>query len=156
MLERFAAGEPRLGRSLALPEGSLRVMRGRIAAGEPRLGRSLALPIVGVGVGVVVEEGAGFGLGVVAAVGLEAAEFGQGAVEHALEALFGGEEAFEGGVGAGAEVGAVGVVEGGAEGAGDEEAGAEGLGRELERRGEGREGRVVVVEVVVFFAEFFE
>jgi hypothetical protein len=126
----------------------------RFAAGEPRLGRSLALPIVGVGVGVVVEEGAGFGLGVVAAVGLEAAEFGQGAVHHALQALFGGEEAFEGAMGAGAVV--VGVVGGGAEGAGDEEAGAEGFGVELDARGQGREGGVVVVEVVVFFAEFFE
>ena len=42
------------------------------------------------------------------------------------------------------------------EGAGDEEAGGEGVGGELDGVGEGREGGVVVVEVVVFLAEFFE
>ena len=62
------------------------------------------------------EEGAGLGLGVVAAVGLEAAEFLEGAVHHALQALFGGEEAFEGAVRAGAV--ALGVVGGGAGGRG--------------------------------------
>jgi hypothetical protein len=100
------------------------------------------------------EEGAGLGWGVVAAVGLEAAEFLEGSVHHALQALFGGEEAFEGAIGAGAVV--FGVVGGGAEGAGDEEAGGEGFGRELDGVGEGREGGVVVVEVIVFLAEFFE
>jgi hypothetical protein len=100
------------------------------------------------------EEGAGLGWGVVAAVGLEAAEFLEGSVHHALQALFGGEEAFEGAIGAGAVV--FGVVGGGAEGAGDEEAGGERFGRELDGVGEGREGGVVVVEVVVFPAEFFE
>jgi hypothetical protein len=100
------------------------------------------------------EEGAGLGLGVVAAVGLEAAEFLEGAVHHALHSLFGGEEAFEGAVGAGAVV--VGVVGGGTEGAGDEEAGGEGFGGEFDGVGQGWEGGVVVVEVVVFLAEFFE
>jgi hypothetical protein len=72
-------------------------------------------------------------------------------VHHSLEALLGGEEAFEGGVGA-AAVGAR-VIDGGAEGAGDEEAGAEGLRGEIDL-GEGLFG---VVEVVgVSFAELAE
>jgi hypothetical protein len=88
---------------------------------------------------------------VVAALGLEVAEFFEGAVDHSLEALLGGEEAFEGGIGAAVMV--VGVVDGGAEGAGDEEAGAEGLGREVDRRW----GVAVVrIEVVVSLAEFLE
>jgi hypothetical protein len=91
---------------------------------------------------------------VVAAVGLEAAEFAEGSVHHALQALFGGEQAFEGAMGAGAVV--VGVVGGGTEGAGDEEAGGEGFGGEFDGVGQGREGGGVVVEVVVFLAEFFE
>jgi hypothetical protein len=88
---------------------------------------------------------------VIAALGLEVAEFSEGAVHHSLEALLGGEEAFEGGVGA-AAVGAR-VIDGGAEGAGDEEAGAEGLRGEIDL-GEGLFG---VVEVVgVSFAELAE
>jgi hypothetical protein len=92
-------------------------------------------------------------VGVVAALGLEVAEFFQGAVDHSLEALLGGEEAFEGGVGAAVVV--VGIVDGGAEGAGDEEAGAEGLGGKVDRRWW---GSVVVVgiEVVISLAEFLE
>jgi hypothetical protein len=89
---------------------------------------------------------------VVAALGLEGAEFSEGAVHHSLEALLGGEEAFEGGVGA-AAVGAR-VVGGGAEGAGDEEAGAEGLRGEPDLRE--RLFGVVEVVVVVPFAEFLE
>jgi hypothetical protein len=49
-----------------------------------------------------------------------------------------------------------GCVGGGAEGSGDEEAGGEGFGGEFDGVGQGREGGVVVVEVVVFLAEFFE
>jgi len=88
----------------------------------------------------------------VAALGLEGAEFSEGAVHHSLEALFGGEEAFEGGVGAAAVLAR--VVGGGAEGAGDEEAGAEVLRGEIDFR----EGLFGVVEAVgvVSFVEFLE
>jgi len=64
----------------------------------------------------------------VATLGLEVAEFPQGAVDHSLEALLGGEEAFEGGVGSAVVVGR--IAEAGAEGVGDQETGTEGLGRQ--------------------------
>jgi hypothetical protein len=97
------------------------------------------------------EEGGGFFVGVIAALGLEVAEFAKGAMHHSLEALFGGQEAFEGGVGAAAVLAR--VVNGGAEGAGDEEAGAERLWWEI-GLGEGLFG---VVEVVgVSFVELAE
>jgi len=103
------------------------------------------------------EEGAGFFVGVISALGLEVAEFSDGAMHHSLEALFGGEEAFEGGVGAAAVL--TRVIDGGAEGAGDEEAGAERLWWEI-GLGEGLFGVVgvvgVVEVVVVLFVELFE
>jgi hypothetical protein len=100
------------------------------------------------------EEGAGFFVGVIAALGLEVAEFSEGAMHHSLEALFGGQEAFEGGVGAAAVLAR--VIDGGAEGAGDEEAGAERLWWEI-GLGEGLFGVVGVVEVVVVsFVELAE
>ena len=157
--ERFVAGDPRLGRSLGLPGRGLVRRLSRASGGfmgGDVFGGSGGLIVLRFVIVVGGEEGAGFGVGVVAAVGLEVAEFLEGAVHHALEALLGGEEAFEGGVGVAAAAGVVGVVEGAAEGVGDEEAGAEGVGLEFDRRGEGREGRVVFVEVAVVLAELFE